>query len=690
MTPQATSLPALAPDRHFVRVTSIVMVASLCLALLSHLAIGRVLNEERLANEIALASANEAAAARTVITTADQLKILPAGPDSRKMMTRLAWDVERLATAEDRRREMLDPPAPILPIGFGLPSVGSPERDLPQLSAAIDDVIRRGLAIAREETPDAERFSDLSDRIENTILPKLDLIAVTDRAIADLNHNRIYWTIVLSMLAQFLTPFGLFVFMVRPSRRRIEEWVAKTYETERENRFRMLHDPLTGMPNSAYLHAYISRLAAGAERSETQTAVLRVDFDRFKVLRETLGNRLAEEVLRIAARRIQQTLRTGDFAAYLGQDDFVVVAADLADANSVAIIAQRLQAALVKPFSIRGGAKRLSCSIGITLISDDEADPDLILANAAIALSEAQAEHSGMIRYFNSKQREEVQRREKLYAELVHGLEHGEIIAYFQPQIELETNTLAGFEALVRWQHPQNGLLSPAVFLDLADQTDLTERLGEVVLTRALEALTAWDAEGLPVPKVGVNFALAQLRNPRMIEKIKWDTERFDILPERLAIEVLETVLIKSDADIVVRNLRGLASSGFAIELDDFGTGHASISNLRRFMVNRIKIDRSFVLGIETSSEQQQLTASMIAMARALGIETLSEGIETQEAQDMLRRLGCHYGQGYKIAKPMSLEDTFDWLRTHCETTASEEPRDEPSGGPARSDPNIP
>ena len=214
----------------------------------------------------------------------------------------------------------------------------------------------------------------------------------------------------------------------------------------------------------------------------------------------------------------------------------------------------------------------------------------------------------------------------------------------------------------------------------------MARRIGEVVLAQSLAAITAWDAEGLAVPKVGINFAMAQLRDPRLIEKIKWEVERNDVEPGRVAIEVLETVLIKSDEDLMVRNLRGLASAGFAIELDDFGTGHASIQNLRRFMVDRIKIDRSFVYGIEGSEEQQKLTASMIAMARALGITTLAEGVETAEAAAVLRRIGCDHFQGYHVAMPMSQAETFGWLRDFrpLALAADSAPR------PASSDPNMP
>ena len=184
------------------------------------------------------------------------------------------------------------------------------------------------------------------------------------------------------------------------------------------------------------------------------------------------------------------------------------------------------------------------------------------------------------------------------------------------------------------------------------------------MLTRTLEALHAWDAAGLAVPRVGVNFALAQLRDPRLVEKIKWETERLGVEPRRIAIEVLETVLIKTDADMVVRNLRGLASAGFHVELDDFGTGHASIANLRRFMVNRIKIDRSFITGIETSEEQQTLTASMIAMAHALGIATLAEGVETEAARATLAPARLRQLPGLPRRRgPCRCAESLAWLR---------------------------
>jgi diguanylate cyclase len=670
MSPSTAPATSPEPDRLFARVTTILLVVGLLLATGAHLVLQRALSNERQANEIALDSAGEAAAARAALATLDRLAAMPEGRERHRALNRLAWDLDRLAAADERRVATVPAEGQV---GDGL-------------ADAIGRATEAGLVLTRSSEVDLERVQSLRQVFEDQIVPQLDLVAMGHRALAQLSRARCAWVLGISFALHLVIGCSLLAFVVTPTRRSIAGWVARTKETDRENRFRLLHDSLTGMPNAAYLHAYLARLVAASERREAQIAVLRIDFDRFKVLSENHGSRTCDEVIRIAARRLGQTMRSCDFAAYLGQDDFVVVTGELEDANDVAAIATRIQAALARPFSVRGGARRLTCSIGVTLMSDDDADPDQILANAGIALAEAQSEGVGAIRYFNEAQREEVERREELYAELLHALDNGEIIAFFQPQVDLATGAFTGFEALARWQHPRRGLLSPAAFLDFAEQTDLTERLGEIVLYRSLEALKAWDQAGLNVDRVGVNFALAQLRNPTLIEKIKWEVERFDVEPSRLAIEVLETVLIKSDADIVVRNLRGLASAGFVIELDDFGTGHASISNLRRFMVNRIKIDRSFIFGIETSGEQQQLTGSMIAMARALGIETLAEGVETEVALHAVQALGCGSAQGYLIARPMALADTFDWIRTYRPIGG----REGETGPAAAANPNTP
>jgi diguanylate cyclase len=647
------------------RAVGIVMIIWLAMIVAVPVVLDRVGSRYSEAAKLALISGAERTIMRQISGTLDRISQTPQGPEVRAAKIGLRWEVERLIELDAERTALAAP------------------RDLrtPSLTEATADT----LDFIADPTTDRQQALALRDLYAARLTPWSERIAAqteSDARWATADARSIVFAFFGFQLAVLL----LLVFGVaRPARARIAAWVLSTRKIDEEHRFRLLHDPLTQLPNDAYLRAHLTQVVAGADRAATQTAILRINLDKFKSLRDTLGARTSDELLRISARRIRQTLRGGDFAAYLGQDNFVVVAPDLEDANAASGIAHRLQAAMTKPFSLQGGARRVGCSIGVTMLSDDAPNAELALANAEIALAEAQDAGSGCIRYFRESLRQEAERRENLFSELIMGLERGELVPFFQPQIDLATGELSGFEALVRWRHPERGLLSPAAFLDFAESADLTERIGEAVLGNSLAALNAWDSAGLRVPRVGINFAMAELRDPRLVEKIKWEVERNDVDPSRISIEVLETVLIKSDTDLVVRNLRGLASVGFEIELDDFGTGHASIQNLRRFMVDRIKIDRSFVFGIEDSEEQQTLTASMIAMARALGIQTLAEGVETDSAENVLRRLGCDHFQGYLVAKPMAMADTFGWLASF----EGRGPRSGAAGLPAAGDPNT-
>ncbi|MEM1102443.1 MAG: EAL domain-containing protein, partial [Pseudomonadota bacterium] len=233
------------------------------------------------------------------------------------------------------------------------------------------------------------------------------------------------------------------------------------------------------------------------------------------------------------------------------------------------------------------------------------------------------------------------------------------------PQVSTETGRVTGFEALARWKHADRGLVSPAEFLPAIEQAGLMERLGEAMLYHALTALKDWDKAEIRVPSVGVNFSPDELRNPKLVEKVKWELDRFEIEPGRLSIEVLESVVANSDDDVVTRNIAALAELGCMIDLDDFGTGHASISSIRRFSVNRIKIDRSFVMKVDEDPEQQRMIAAILMMAERLGLETLAEGVENMGEHAVLSQLGCGHVQGYGIARPMPFSDTLSWMDRH-------------------------
>jgi EAL domain-containing protein (putative c-di-GMP-specific phosphodiesterase class I) len=231
--------------------------------------------------------------------------------------------------------------------------------------------------------------------------------------------------------------------------------------------------------------------------------------------------------------------------------------------------------------------------------------------------------------------------------------------------VSTHTGSITGFEALARWYHPEKGLIPPAEFLPMIEDAGLSERLGEVILYQALTALVRWDRAGLQVPTVAVNFSAPELRNPRLADKLKWELDRFDLAPNRLSVEVLENVVAQTDNDVIVSNIAALASLGCGIDLDDFGTGHASITSIRRFAVRRIKIDRSFVTRLDEDREQQKMVSAILSMAERLGLETLAEGVETPGEHAMLAQLGCGDVQGFGIARPMPVDETMEWIARH-------------------------
>ncbi len=432
-------------------------------------------------------------------------------------------------------------------------------------------------------------------------------------------------------------------------------------------------DSLTGLANRKRTRKRLATFLESEKNTGRETAVLHIDIDRFRLVNERYGMETGDRVLAEIGARIRSCVRENDIVARIDGDDFAIVLFPIKKADfSIALsLADRVRAAIAQPFSIDQVTCYLSCSIGICLSGRaPSADAESVLASAEIALEFARKEGPNATRSFSSKMHRDAQKLHTLSAELEAALENGQIRPYFQPQVCTDTGEVAGFEALARWEHPENGVILPALFLRAIESTGRSERLGEVILYHSLSALKSWDRAGLRVASVGVNFSSDELRNPKLVEKIKWEVDRFDIAPSRITIEVLENVVSEHDDDVITRNIRALAAQGFGIDLDDFGTGHAAIANIRRFAVNRIKIDRSFITKIDLDTEQQVLTSAIIRMAESLGLETLAEGVETTAEHARLAQLGCRYIQGFGIARPMPFEDTVAWLHTHRDKLA--------------------
>ncbi|MGB7320822.1 MAG: GGDEF domain-containing phosphodiesterase [Albidovulum sp.] len=404
------------------------------------------------------------------------------------------------------------------------------------------------------------------------------------------------------------------------------------------------------------------------ELSGKTTACLVIEVDEIARLQETFGRAAQETALCKTMERLQSVLRDNDTLKRIDGDRFAVAIAPIRrmDLETAIQIAGRLRAAVAEPLSIDAMTVYVGISVGFCLSARaPERSGKGLLAAAELALDEAVSNGPGAVRGYSADIELAAQSRDAMRERIEAALENGEIVAYFQPQLSTDTGDVVGFEALARWQHPQRGVLPPAEFLPTILSAGLCERLGEVMLAQALSALRGWDAAALNIPTVSVNFSKAELRNPNLIAKLKWEFDRFDLRPERLTVEILESVVAENEHDVIVHNIAALSKLGCSIDLDDFGTGHASIASIRRFAVDRIKIDRSYVTRIDLDQTQQQLVMAILSMAERMELKTLAEGIETIGEHALLAQLGCSHVQGYVIARPMPMQATAEWLRTH-------------------------
>ncbi len=429
-----------------------------------------------------------------------------------------------------------------------------------------------------------------------------------------------------------------------------------------------LADRLNGLALRPQIVAAMDEVLRQTQVTGLTTACLVVLFDEAERLVDRHGRAAQTEILARSAERICSALRTGDTVARLEGGGFAVALGPVRrlDLEQMVQLAARLQAALAPPIAIDAARHYVTCSIGFCLaVRAPLATGKALLDAAQVAADEALRNGPGAIRAYAPDMARKRADRDAFRAVLETALDEGQIVPYFQPQLSTDTGAITGFEALARWHHPERGLVPPAEFLPAIEDAGLSERLGEVILYHALVALTRWERAGHRIPTIGVNFSAAELRDPRLAEKLKWELDRFDLAPERLSVEVLETVVAQTDNDVIVANIAELARMGCGIDLDDFGTGHASITNIRRFAVRRIKVDRSFVTRIDEDREQQRMVSAILSMAERLGLETLAEGVETAGEHAMLGQLGCGHVQGFAIGRPMPLADTLPWIEAH-------------------------
>jgi diguanylate cyclase (GGDEF)-like protein len=404
-------------------------------------------------------------------------------------------------------------------------------------------------------------------------------------------------------------------------------------------------DVVTGLANR---RAFLEVLEA--RRSQGPMVLLEMDLDRFKVVNDTLGHPIGDALLRSVGERIRLAIRSGDVAARLGGDEFGVLLASEGTEEAGRRVAERLVARLSEPYAIEGNQILIGVSIGVAVGPRDGGSADDLLKASDMALYAAKAAGRGTYRVYEPAMNEEVRVRRKLELDLRQALVAGEFELHYQPFYELDSGRLGGCEALIRWRHPERGLVSPAQFIPIAEETGLIAPIGAWALQQACRDAVTWPAH----MKVAVNVSSVQFKTGQITRDVLAALEQTGLDPRRLELEITESTLME-EGDSTVWLLSELADLGLSIAMDDFGTGYSSLSYLRRFPLNKIKIDRSFVMDLTQSTKVEVIIKSIIDIARSMEMQTTAEGIETETQHAMLRQLGCDVGQGYLFSKPLPL-----------------------------------
>ncbi|MCX7286916.1 MAG: GGDEF domain-containing phosphodiesterase [Rhodobacterales bacterium] len=426
--------------------------------------------------------------------------------------------------------------------------------------------------------------------------------------------------------------------------------------------------PTSGMAVADQVIASLDTALRDGKRNGRQTGCLVLQFDNLPDVCDRLGRSRQSEILAACVTRIRGALRQGDTLFALEDGGLVVVlgAGPRLDLEGIVRIAGRLQLVGQQPMLLERESVQLTCCIGFCHSRQvDGSDGRGLLDAAQVAVEEAALHRPGAIRAYSADLARVRADRNTLRSAFSGAVESDQIQAHFQPQLSTDSGAVSGMEALVRWHHPERGLLMPGAFLPALEGTELMDLLGETMLAKSLAALCAWDRAGVTVPSVSVNLSSRELSDPQLPERLGWQLDRFGLAPRRLTIEILESVVAREGDDIIARNIDRIAQMGCGLDLDDFGTGNASITSIRRFRLRRLKIDRSFVRTLDTDREQQDLVTAILSLAERLGLETLAEGVETQGEHTMLAQLGCGHVQGYVVARPMPAEDILGWMADH-------------------------
>jgi diguanylate cyclase (GGDEF)-like protein len=423
------------------------------------------------------------------------------------------------------------------------------------------------------------------------------------------------------------------------------------------------HDGLTGLPNRSLFGKLLGQSINEARRYDRQLAVAFLDLDRFKQINDTLGHDAGDHLLREVANRLQGCVRGSDTVARLGGDEFVVLLLDLVDPKYAALVAQKILAAIAKPITLLGHEFRVTASVGISVLPQDGFDEQTLTKNADVAMYQAKAEGKNNFQFYSASLNANSLERLTLESGLRHALEHGEFRLRYQAKRDIRSGRITGMEALLRWEHPDLGLLAPMQFIPMAEETGLIVPIGRWVIETACYQNVAWQHAGAPPLNIAVNLTARQFADERLLEDVRAALDVTGMDPRLLEFEISESVLIR-DVEATLRILSGLKGLGIRIAIDDFGIGYSSLKTLQRFPLDTIKIDRSFIRGISDDPENWGLADAVISMGKNLSLTVVAQGVETSEQAEFLRDHACDELQGFYFDRPLPPKEFMELLLT--------------------------
>jgi diguanylate cyclase (GGDEF)-like protein/PAS domain S-box-containing protein len=413
------------------------------------------------------------------------------------------------------------------------------------------------------------------------------------------------------------------------------------------------YDTLSGLPNRSLLIVRLEQALSLAHRNHWTLAVVFIDLDHFKEVNDSLGHSTGDRLLTEVGKRLLDCVRESDTVARLGGDEFVIVLDNVANPSVVSEVLGKLKDTLGRPVSLDGYELFVTASMGISLYPEDGQDPEVLLRNADSAMYHVKRQGRNHWGFYSERMNEQSRRRLQLTSGLRQAIEKNQFSLVYQPQLALATRSVCGAEALVRWEHPELGEISPLEFIPLAEDTGIIEEIGEWVLQEACRQIVAWSDHGVCLPRISVNVSARQFKSANFIKRVEQLVQKHRLAPGCLDLEITESLLVRTDARLL-NDMQRLCDIGVVFSVDDFGTGYSSLSYLKRFPISMIKADRSFVCDIPDDRDDIEITAAIISMSHKLNIRVIAEGVETLQQLDFLSEQGCDEMQGYLFSHPLS------------------------------------